>query len=49
LLWQRLREDPLKGLPEELRLLRRIFRERLCEKLPEASSKRMREAARKGL
>jgi hypothetical protein len=49
LLWRRLQEDPPKGLPEELRLLRRMFRERLREGLPEASRKRLREVAGEGL
>ena len=41
MLWRHLREDPLKGLAEELRLLRRMFRERLREELPESSRKRL--------
>jgi hypothetical protein len=49
LLWRRLREDPLKGLPEELRLRRRMFRERLRKGLLEASRKRLREAPRERL
>jgi hypothetical protein len=47
LLWRRLREDPLKGLPEELRLRRRMFRERLRKGLLKASRKRLREARRR--
>jgi hypothetical protein len=51
LLWprRRLREDPLKGLPEELRLRWRMFRERLRKGLLEASRKRLQEALREGL
>jgi hypothetical protein len=44
-----LREDPLKGLPEELRLPWRMFRERLRKGLLVASCKGLREALREGL
>jgi hypothetical protein len=49
LLWRHLREDPLKGLPEEVRLLRRMFLERPREGLLDASRKGLREAVGKGL
>jgi hypothetical protein len=41
-------EDLINGLPKELRLRRRMFRERLCKGLLEASRERLREAPREG-